>query len=283
MKWRDLFDYLSDLEFFIKITLACVLFQWLLFNTMGGNQYTLIEKIVIYWLVNITSYYATALLIEKVIKKNRKIAENRGTRITKVAAQPYTSVPMTRFFLSLVQNFVIAGSVIILLREVEREVHFGKNFAWFFMSIIVTDFAFYAHHNWLLHNRKLKSFLKIHAEHHRYKDSSAFVTGHKDLLDMIINFFLADMIVLIIFGFDFYQLLAWTVVINLFNVEGHSAVSLLFIGTDFHDRHHTNIRGNYGINGFWDKIFGTFITANRRTGFFFPANTLGRYFQKRFQ
>ena len=274
MRLQTFFDYLSDFEFFIKITLACVVFQWFFFYVLSGIELTLFSKIVIYWLVNVASYYIIAFLIEKVIKKNKKIARSRNTRNAQIKSQPYQRASFKRFLLNQLQLFVVAAGVILLLHEVEREVNFFWNSAWFFMSIVITDFAFYAHHNWFLHHRR---FIKIHAKHHSYRDTSGFVTGYKSFSDLVINFVLADMVVLILFGFDFYQLLAWTVVLNLFNIEGHSAISLFFIGSDFHDRHHTHYRGNYGVQGLWDKIFGTFISTNRKTGLFFPANTLGHY------
>ncbi|MBG6132168.1 hypothetical protein IWQ47_004059 [Aquimarina sp. EL_43] len=275
---QTFFDYLSDVEFYIKITLACVLFQWIFVHLFEGFQLTLVSKILIYWGVNLSSYYIIAFLIEKVIKKNHKLTKKLNTRVTKVKSQPYKHPSAKLFFLSLFQNLMISSGVIIILREVHREVNFVENCGWFLLSIVVTDFAFFAHHYWFLHNKKFPKLFKIHGKHHRYRDTSGFVTAYKDFADQVINFVFADMVVLILFGFDFYQLLAWTVVINLFNIEGHSAVSLFFIGSDFHDRHHTNYRGNYGIQGLWDKIFGTFISKTRKTGIFFPSNTLGKYF-----
>ena len=276
------FDYMSDVEFWLKITFSCVFFQWVFASIFAGVELTILQKITVYWVVNVGSFYLIAYTIENVIKKNPDMSKTRCTRdpALNIQSQPYV-IQMKRTLLSLAQSFVISALVILLLREVERGVHFVWSFAWFFMSIVVTDFAFYAHHRWLLHNKRLRRFLKIHAEHHRYHDSSGFVTGHKNFSDMVINFVLADMVVLILFGFDFNQLLAWTLVINLFNIEGHSAISLLYIGTDFHDKHHTHVKGNYGIHGMFDRIFGTFINGTRKTGILFPANTLGEYYLKR--
>lgn len=280
-KTQRLFDYLCDIEFWIKIALSCVLLQWAFAALLSDIELTTLDKIILYWLVNIVSFYAIAYSIENIIKKKSNTAGTRGTRdpLLKIKGQPY-KMPSGHLLRSLFQNFIISAAVILILREVERDVHFGWNFGWFFMSIVVTDFAFFAHHRWLLHNIKLKRLLRIHSVHHSYRDSSGFVTGHKSFADMIINFVLADMVVLILFGFDFNQLLAWTLVINLFNIEGHSAISLLYISTDFHDRHHTHIRCNYGIHGLFDKLFGTFTIKTRKTGLLFPSNTLGAYYSK---
>jgi hypothetical protein len=276
------FDYMCDIEFWLKIALSCVFFQWVFAALFKGIDLTTWQKITVYFLVNTGSYYTIASTIEYIIKRRDPIAKARSTRAkgSLVNSQPY-QLHRDQILRSLVQNYLIAGAVILSLREVHRSVHFGWNFGWFFMSIVITDFAFYAHHRWLLHNHRLRRLLLVHAVHHSYRDSSGFVTGHKSFADMIINFVLADLVVLILFGFDFHQLLAWTLVINLFNIESHSAISLLYIGTDFHDRHHTRINGNYGIHGVFDKLFGTFITATRRTGLLFPSNTLAAHYFRR--
>ena len=59
---------------------------------------------------------------------------------------------------------------------------------------------------------------------------------------------------------------------NIYNLEGHSSLSIFFIPSDFHDLHHTGFTGNYGIHGFWDRIFNTLNPLNKKQGIMFPVS-----------
>lgn len=85
---------------------------------------------------------------------------------------------------------------------------------------------------------------------------------------------LTDLAWFLVFGRDITQLCAWSVIGNAYNIEGHSALSIFYIGSDFHDRHHTRFRVNYGIQGFWDKVFGTHDVRSTNLSLLFPANRL---------
>ena len=139
-------------------------------------------------------------------------------------------------------------------------------------SIVSADLLFYVQHR-LLHRREL---IKLHKKHHEFRDTSSFVAGHKSLVEYCLTT-MTDLLPIFLFGRDFAQSCAWVVVGNAYNLEGHSALSLFYVGSDFHDRHHTHPGGNFGIQGLWDKLLGTCIPgASRNFGVLFPANRLAR-------
>lgn len=61
---------------------------------------------------------------------------------------------------------------------------------------------------------------------------------------------------------------------NIYNLEGHSSLSLFFISSDFHDLHLYCFQENYGIQGFWDRIFKTLNTPTKKSGLLFPTACL---------
>ncbi|MCF2148004.1 sterol desaturase family protein [Desmonostoc muscorum LEGE 12446] len=168
---------------------------------------------------------------------------------------------------------MIAALIILYLApEVSRGNSLLLNFGWFLMRIITADFCFYVSH-WLLHRKLL---LKIHLKHHEFADSSSFVAGHKSLTEYIIVT-ITDLLPIFIFGYDITQLCAWTIVGNVYNLEGHSSLSIFFVPSDFHDFDHTCFKGNYGIQGFWDRVFKTLNPPTKKRGIMFPVS----YFEDR--
>ncbi|XZO01179.1 MAG: sterol desaturase family protein [Microcoleus sp.] len=135
--------------------------------------------------------------------------------------------------------------------------------------IVAADFCFYVVH-WLFHRKFLQ---KIHLKHHDFLDSSSFVAGHKSLIEYIIVT-ATDILPVFIFGYDISQLCAWTIIANAYNLEGHSSLSIFFISSDFHDLHHTRFKGNYGIQGFWDRVFNTLNSQTKKQGIMFPVASL---------
>jgi sterol desaturase/sphingolipid hydroxylase (fatty acid hydroxylase superfamily) len=85
---------------------------------------------------------------------------------------------------------------------------------------------------------------------------------------------MTDVLPIFIFGYDITQLCAWTLIGNIYNLEGHSSLSIFFIPSNFHDLHHTGFHGNYGIHSFWDRVFKTLNPINKKTGIMFPVNSI---------
>ncbi|XZN91472.1 MAG: sterol desaturase family protein [Microcoleus sp.] len=114
---------------------------------------------------------------------------------------------------------------------------------------------------------------KIHLKHHNFLDSSSFVAGHKNLIEYIIVT-ATDILPVFIFEYDITQLCAWNIIGNAYNLEDHSSLSIFFISSDFHELHHTRFKGNYGIQGFWDRVFNTLNYPTKKQGIMFPVASL---------
>jgi len=50
--------------------------------------------------------------------------------------------------------------------------------------------------------------------------------------------------------------------------------------SDFHDIHHTCFKGNYGINGFWDRVFNKLNTPRKKRGIMFRVTLIEYHLNK---
>ncbi len=268
------FAFLTEIEFFAKVALSCAVLQQLFYFFLADLKLSFIQEVFIYWAIGSISFYAIGLFIEKIIKTSL-FSSRYCIRVENIKKQPYPPFTFQGILLGEIKSFLSAFIILSLLKEVHRDNHFWMNIGWFFLNIISADFFFYITHR-LLHQKR---WIKIHLKHHEFRDSSSFVAGHKSLTEYCITS-LTELIPVFLFGYDMSQLCAWTVIGNAYNLEGHSSLSLFYIGSDFHDRHHTHFKMNYGIQGFWDKIFKTYILGAKRNTWIFPANYLAHKFSK---
>lgn len=266
---KTFFEFGAELEFFIKVAISCIIFQRFFDFLLQNIETNFVANVFLFWFVSLASFYGIGFFIEKIIKKNNILKNKLTARVVKVKNQPYPALTIKSFLVSSIQSLIASFIILYLAQEVERSNNLLLNFGWFFMSIVVADFLFYVAH-WALHK---KYFIKLHRKHHEFRDSSSFVAGHKSLPEYCITI-VTDLLPIFIFGYDIDQLLAWVVVGNAYNLEGHSSLSIFFIQSDFHDLHHTNFVGNYGIQGFWDRIFKTLNKPTKKYGLNFPINFL---------
>jgi sterol desaturase/sphingolipid hydroxylase (fatty acid hydroxylase superfamily) len=220
-------------------------------------------------LVGTISFYAIGIFIEKLIKSNDFFHDKLTVRVKKVKKQLFPNFTLKGIITGEIKALITALIIIYLAPEVHRGNSLLLNLGWFLMRIVTADFCFYIAHR-LFHT---KSFLKIHLKHHEFQDTSSFVAGHKSLIEYIIVT-ITDVLPIFIFGYDITQLCAWTLIGNIYNLEGHSSLSIFFIPSDFHDLHHTGFNGNYGIHGFWDRVFNTLNPINKKTGIMFPVSSI---------
>ncbi|MFM7408902.1 MAG: sterol desaturase family protein [Cuspidothrix sp.] len=237
----------------------------------------LIQEIVLYWLIGSISFYTMGILIENLIKNSDSLSQKLTVRVNKVKKQSFPNFTIKGIILGELKSLITASIIIYLAPEVYRGNSLLLNMAWFLMRIVAADFCFYISHR-LLHT---KTLLKIHLKHHEFQDSSSFVAGHKSLIEYIIVT-ITDVLPVLIFGYDITQLCAWTLIGNIYNLEGHSSLSIFFISSDFHDLHHTSFRGNYGIHSFWDRVFKTLNPTTKKTGIFFPISLIESKFNNFF-
>jgi sterol desaturase/sphingolipid hydroxylase (fatty acid hydroxylase superfamily) len=264
-----LLNFCFEMEFYLKIAISCTIVQQLFYLLLNNLQLHLINQVILYWLIGSISFYAIGILIEKFIKTNNVWTEKLTVRVKKVEKQSFPNFTLKGIITGEIKAFISALIILYLAPQVDRGNSLFLNWGWFFMRIVVADFCFYICHR-LLHT---KYFIKIHLKHHEFKDSSSFVAGHKSFIEyIIVN--ITDILPIFIFGYDITQLSAWTLIGNIYNLEGHSSLSIFFISSDFHDLHHTNFQGNYGIHSFWDRVLKTLKPITKKQGILFPTNLI---------
>ncbi|MBW4614586.1 MAG: sterol desaturase family protein [Desmonostoc vinosum HA7617-LM4] len=269
MKIQNFFDFCVEIEFYLKIAISCTLVQQVFYWLLKNIELNLLAQVLLYWLVGSISFYSIGIIIEKLIKSNDFLKEKLIVRVKHVKNQPFPSFTVQGIITGEIKAFISALVILYLAPEVHRGNGLLLNLGWFLMRIVAADFCFYVAH-WLFHTRFL---LKIHLKHHEFRDSSSFVAGHKSLIEYIIVT-ITDVLPIFIFGYDITQLCAWSIIGNIYNLEGHSSLSILLIPSDFHDLHHTCFKGNYGIQGFWDRVFNTLNPPTKKRGIMFPMSLI---------
>ena len=265
---RKLLNFCFEIEFYLKVAIVCTIFQQFFYLVLS-YQLNFITQVILYWLIGSISFYSLGLFIEKVIKKNEPLREKLNARVKQVSKKPYPSFTAKGVVTGEIKSFITVLIIIAIAPQMHRGNSLMLNFGWFLMRIILADLCFYIAH-WSLHQKFLR---KMHLKHHQFADSSSFVAGHKSLAEYIIVT-ITDLLPIFIFGYDLNQLLAWTIIGNAYNLEGHSSLSIFFISSDFHDLHHTCYQRNYGIQGFWDRIFNTLNTPTKKSGLMFPIASM---------
>jgi sterol desaturase/sphingolipid hydroxylase (fatty acid hydroxylase superfamily) len=260
-------NFCFEIEFYLKIAVSCTIFQQIFYLLLNNSHLSFIQQILLYWLVSSTSFYGIGILIEKGVKSNYILKEKLTVRVKEVKHQPFPTFTIKSIIIGEIKAFISAFIILYLAPEVHRGNDLLLNLGWFLMRIVAADFCFYVAH-WLLHRR---FFQKVHLKHHEFRDSSSFVAGHKSLIEYVIVT-ITDVLPIFIFGYDITQLCAWSVIGNAYNLEGHSSLSIFFIPSDFHDLHHISFTGNYGIHGFWDRIFNTLNPPTKKQGIMFPVS-----------
>jgi len=270
---KNLLNFCFEVEFYFKIAICCTIVQQLFYILFGKAEINFITQVLLYWLISSISFYSIGILIEKGIKSQDSLTEKLTVRVKQVKEQPFPSFTVRGMIIGEIKSLIFAFIILALAPEVHRGNDLFLNFGWFLMRIVAADFCFYVAH-WLFHS--VKSLQQIHLKHHEFRDTSSFVAGHKSLLEYIIVS-VTDVLPIFIFGYDITQLCAWSAIGNTYNLEGHSSLSIFFIPSDFHDLHHTCFKGNYGIHGFWDRVFNTLNPLTKKPGFMFPVSILEKW------
>ena len=127
-------------------------------------------------------------------------------------------------------------------------------FFWYLSAICWADISFYITH-YIFHSSPWL-YATVHKKHHQFQYQVAWSAGVKTITESIIVS-ITDVLPYFLFAKHLTFMLSWVIIGVLFDLEGHSGYSLIFINTGFHDYHHTMNRGNYAIAFYLDHIFGT--------------------------
>lgn len=267
---RPLLGIAAELEFYLKVALSCALVQRGLCALFGGRRLPFAAQVVLFWLAGSLTFYGIGAALVW-LRGQAALRGRFSTRRGSPRVQPYPRFTARGLVLGELRSLLLCALILAAAPEVQRGGGFLSQVAWFLLAVVVSDFNFYVVHR-LLHTRRL---FFLHRKHHEFRDSSPWVAGHKSAAELLIVTFF-DLLLVFVLGYDLTQLCTWVIVTGAYNLEAHSALSLFFISSDFHDLHHTAVRGNYGVQGLWDQLCGTLIQPLPRGGALFPVASLER-------
>lgn len=260
----------------MKVALACFVVQFAIdYAVPMINLLSFGWSLVLLSLSSSLSFYSYGSLIEFVLKPRIDV-DSYTVRTVKVNKQQYPLPTIKGVALGELKSLVV-NAIILVLASQRRHAYrdSARSVLWFFLAIASADLLFYWSHRSLHHG----ALYQIHKKHHEFRDTSSFVAGHKSFAEYCITT-VTDIGAICLAGADLSQLIAWYVVGNLYNLEGHSSLSLLFMNSNFHDLHHTEFKENYGIYDLYDSMFGT---LHKNTAYFKmpPTTTRRPFFQRR--
>jgi len=127
-----------------------------------------------------------------------------------------------------------------------------KNFFWF---CIIEEIWFYTFHR-LAHH---KYFYKhVHKMHHEYKAPFCLTAQYCSLIEQIVINITPLMLGPLIMQSHPHAILMWFLLSIVSALHSHSDYNFPFMASVmFHDFHHYNYKGNYGVFVFMDKLFNT--------------------------
>jgi hypothetical protein len=106
---KKFFEFGAELEFFVKIAMSCVFFQWFFAFLLQDIETHFMTNVVLFWLISLASFYGIGFFIEKVIKKNDTLRKRLTARVVQVKKQVYPALTVKEFLVSSVKTF-IAGA-----------------------------------------------------------------------------------------------------------------------------------------------------------------------------
>ena len=143
---QKLFDFFYEIEFYLKITISCTIFQQVLYFLLKHIKLNFIVQIIVYWTIGSISFYLIGILIEKGIKSKETLRNKLTIRVNKIKKQPFPSFTLKGIFLGEIKAFISALVILSLATEVYRGNNLMLNFGWFLMRIVAADFCFYVSH-----------------------------------------------------------------------------------------------------------------------------------------
>lgn len=123
------------------------------------------------------------------------------------------------------------------------------------LILAVEEILFYAVHR-TLHRKRL--YGKIHRIHHEYKESICISTHYVHFLEHLLGNLLPIFAGALILGSHPFTLIIWIALAVTNALHSHSGYHFPWMAYSLHhDYHHFRIRGNYGLLGVLDWMFGT--------------------------
>lgn len=125
----------------------------------------------------------------------------------------------------------------------------------FVLLLLGEELCFFTVHR-IMHTKYL--YRKIHKIHHEYAESIGIATHYVHYLEHIFGNLLPFFFGLIVFHVHILPFCLWATIGTINAIHSHSGYNFPWASyTLYHEHHHYNFTGNYGILGYLDRLFKT--------------------------
>lgn len=123
------------------------------------------------------------------------------------------------------------------------------------LLLLVEELLFFSVH-WLMHKKTF--YKKYHRIHHEYAESIGIATHYVHYVEHIVGNLLPVFAGLMLFHVHMVSFFIWATFAIVNSIHSHSGYNFPWANsTMYHEFHHYNFTGNYGLLGFMDKLCGT--------------------------
>ena len=127
---QKLVAILPDIEFYLKIAMACTLIQQIISRILGAHPLGFGQQTVLLWLTGSLSFYGLGFGIETLIKRNPALREKLTARRAAVKEQAYPSFTVQGLVTGELKALATATAILFLAPEVRRGNDLMANFGW---------------------------------------------------------------------------------------------------------------------------------------------------------
>lgn len=132
----------------------------------------------------------------------------------------------------------------------------------FVVSMFLSDTYFY-HSHFLMHTRWFYKY--VHSLHHEAVEPFGLVTNYCSLPELFIVNLPTVFVGPTVTRMSLPLYYGWILTSTVYTMLEHSGLRpIFFMDPTHHYRHHSMIRGNYGLSPLWDTIYGTVIRRQKR-------------------
>jgi hypothetical protein len=125
---QKLVAILPDIEFYLKVAIACTLIQQLIALIVGSDPLSFLHQTILLWLTGSLSFYGLGFAIEAFIKRNPVLTAKLTARMAPVKEQAFPAFTASGVVMGEIKALSTAAIILFLTPEVHRGNDFLANF-----------------------------------------------------------------------------------------------------------------------------------------------------------
>jgi hypothetical protein len=106
---QKMLAFLPDLEFYLKVAIACTLIQKIIALILGPDPMGFLHQTILLWLTGSVSFYGLRLGIETLIKQNQALTSKPTARMTPVKQQAFHAITASGVVMGEMKSFATAA------------------------------------------------------------------------------------------------------------------------------------------------------------------------------